>query len=119
MHEFRHEYKIKAGIALAIGLILCALSALFPPRQATQGGPTSVPRVFIFSSDINVNVVKKPEMSFGSNYPAEIDSGRLLAECILIASVAGLVSLYFCLGYWYREDGKIWTELSRKWENLD
>lgn len=76
-----------------VGLSLCILCALFPPRRVTHGGVTSTPRIFLFSEDIDVNTYKDSDGRI-HRYSAEIDSGHLLAECILIVSVCGIALLY-------------------------
>lgn len=83
----------QASTVMLFGLVACFLCALFPPRHVTHGGVTSTPRIFLFSEDINVNTYKNSNGAI-SRYPAEIDAGHLIAECILICSICGFSLLY-------------------------
>lgn len=84
-------------LPLALGLFLCSLCVLFPPRQIKDTGPTSVPRVFLFSEDIGVRRVHSRIGREDALYLAEIDAGRLLAEFLLICCAEGFVLLFLLL----------------------
>jgi hypothetical protein len=86
-------------VILLIGICLCAVCALFPPRRPvlpqdydhnTKGG--KVPHAFAFSDDFHVYSVTRPD-GIGLSYLVEVDSGRLLVELVLIASLTGIVVL--------------------------
>ena len=85
--------KSQVSTVILLGLISCFLCALFPPRHVTHGGVTSTPRIFLFSEGIDVNEYKNSNGTI-SRYPAEIDAGHLIAECILICSLCGFALLY-------------------------
>jgi hypothetical protein len=88
-------------IVLLVGICLCAICALFPPRcihnrsssefdkrKDGQLAPYDVPHAFLFSPDFGI--YHGPN---GWVFPAEVDGGRLLAELVLIGSLAGAVIL--------------------------
>ena len=75
-------------MVIAGGLILCGACALFPPRHDLRT-VSGIPRVFLFSPGINL----VPASPHDTDYPVEIDAGRLLAECILVIVVCGLMVL--------------------------
>ena len=50
-----------------------------------------VPHAFFFSEDFYV--YRAPDMAPGLGYLVEVDSGRLLVELVLIASLTGIVVL--------------------------
>ena len=85
--------KSQASTVVLLGLIACFFCALFPPRRITNGGVTSISRVLLFIKDIDMNKYKDWDGRVGSNL-AEVDAGRLFAECVLIVSVCGIVLLY-------------------------
>ena len=87
---------------LLVGIFLCAMFALYPPRRIinnsdmasaqfehVQGKPVpfDVPHGFLFSSEFGIYHASGDRI-----YPAETDGGRLLAELALIGSItAGVV----------------------------
>jgi hypothetical protein len=86
-------------VVLIIGICLCAVCALFPPRRIilpqdydhnTLHG--QVTHAFVFSEDFGVYRVTRPD-GIGLGYLVEVDSGRLLVELVLIASLTGIVVL--------------------------
>lgn len=84
--------KSRAFTLALVGLLLCFLCALFPPRRSVTGGPTSVSRAFLFDADIDKNKIKNSD---GFTYSSvEIDAGRLLAEFILIVAATGFGVIY-------------------------
>ena len=81
-------------VILIIGICLCAVCALFPPRRIilpqdydhnTLHG--QVTHAFVFSDDFGVYRVGN------LGYLTEVDSGRLLVELVLAASLTGIVVL--------------------------
>jgi hypothetical protein len=84
---------------MLIGICLCAICALFPPRRLVGGGinyPNSVSnaevtRVLLFGTDLNV--FERSRNGVREGWPVELDDGRLLSELVLIASLTGIVIL--------------------------
>jgi len=78
---------------LWLALFLCAGCALFPPRtQTNRGAPESAGRGFLFNPDFSGATVETARGSTFETY--EINTGRLLAECILILCVTSGALLY-------------------------
>jgi hypothetical protein len=83
---------------LFIGICLCLICALYPPRSITNtssvqfdnsGGkftPFKVTHAFLFAPDFGI--YHGPN---GWVFPATVDGGRLLAELVLIASLTGIL----------------------------
>jgi hypothetical protein len=101
------KFKSKAITALMVGLLVCVLCALFPPRRVFQGARLAS-RGFLFSPNVNVergqptysetyidgkSIGKSTTPYYPSTY-VEIDTGRLLGEFIVIISVSGIIALY-------------------------
>jgi hypothetical protein len=85
-------------VILLIGICLCAICALFPPRRPvlpqdydhnTSDG--KVPHAFVFSDDFYA--YHPSGDGLGLRYLVEVDSGQLLVELVLIASLTGIVIL--------------------------
>jgi len=84
---------------LLAGLALCVLCALFPPRRLNHGsfeldarwgvgeGMPVLPHVFLFSPEFGLY------RAWGMVIPAEVDSGMLLADLVLIGSLTSGVIL--------------------------
>jgi len=97
-------------VYLLIGICLCALCALFPPRKFAnpsdyrfieRAGKFSpeigVSHAFLFSEDFGIYTSFRPA---GTNpngdvlhYLVEVDAGQLLAELALIVSLTGIFIL--------------------------
>jgi hypothetical protein len=95
---------------LIIGICLCALCALCPPRKLAdpsdirfliEGGNTTpeivVPHAFLFSEDFGLfsssaRTGDNPDSRL-IRYKVDVDSGRLIAELVLIASLTGIIVL--------------------------
>jgi hypothetical protein len=85
---------------LLIGICLCALCALFPPRRLVGGGlnyppsikPADVTHAMLFSEDFSVFIRAHTDGGTES-WPVELDAGSLLAELVLIASLTGIIIL--------------------------
>jgi hypothetical protein len=80
-------------IILIVGLVCCAICALFPPRQYTlPGGDANLTpsHCFLFSPDFQKFYIQP---GFGNYYNVDINGGRLLAELALIAAMTGIVFL--------------------------
>src|SRR4030095_17168112 len=87
----------RTPLVLLVGLCICVVCALFPPRRINntssfqvvqEGGkltPYDVPRAFLFSPDFAV--YRAPGSAV---FPAEVDGGRLLVQLVLIGSTAGV-----------------------------
>jgi hypothetical protein len=80
-----HKYTLKILI-VALGLV--ALCALFPPRRYDPPYFGLASRGFLFSPNIGSEASGR-----GSSLPADINGSQLMAECILILSVAGVIAL--------------------------
>lgn len=97
-NETMSQSAMKALTPLMVGLAICALCALFPPRR-TIPRAESAPRGFLFDPKIQwVNETA----GYGTTYSGahvEIDTGRLMSECILAFSVCGFISLCFWRGH--------------------
>ena len=89
---------------LLVGIGLCAICALFPPRglikptdygfmiRARSVSPlVIVPRAFLFSSDFALYQTVNDGVHY--SYPVEVDSGRLLAELVLVGALTGILLL--------------------------
>jgi len=109
-HELLVEYKVLNILyavmksqhvitpILFIGICLCLICALYPPRNITDtssppfydaGGrlaPFKATHAFLFASDFGI--YQGPN---GRIFPATVDGGRLLAELVLIASLTGIL----------------------------
>ncbi|RYG72382.1 hypothetical protein EON80_04170 [bacterium] len=107
----RPKNRLNAIDTLIAALVMCAICALFPPRQylANRSPQGSAPRGFLFNPDnhwaytVTPMVTSLPSptaiqtrqaYSYSKN-PVEIDAGKLLAECLFIFSICGIISLYF------------------------
>jgi hypothetical protein len=88
-------------VVLLVGICLCALCALFPPRRINntssfqfdeqQNGkltPYDIPDAFLFSPEFAI--YRAPGSAV---FPAEVDGGRLLAQLVLIGSLTGVLVL--------------------------
>ena len=81
-----------------MGIGLCAVCALFPPRRFVDPGNYGlknvgeVSRAFIFSHDFREYTVSL-NGGLPVTYLVELDSGRLLVNLVLIASLTGIVVL--------------------------
>jgi len=105
----------KQTAILIIGICLCAVCALYPPRKMAnpsdlrfliEGGNTTseiitpeivIPHAFLFSMDFglyssSIRTGVNPDSRL-VRYKVEVDDGRLLAELVLIASLTGIVVL--------------------------
>ena len=89
------------SVVLLVGICLCAIFALFPPRRINntsslqfeqrQDGkltPYDIPHAFLFSPDFGIY-----RASGSWVFPAEVDGGRLLAQLVLIGALTGGVIL--------------------------
>jgi uncharacterized iron-regulated protein len=82
---------------LLIGICLCAICALFPPRRLHGGDDpphvrqSDVTHAFLFSDEFTIFRSGSPQ-EFAS-YQVELDAGSLLAELVLIASLTGIIIL--------------------------
>jgi hypothetical protein len=88
----------RMGFILAV--MILSLMALFPPRKPAPQANTAnfaASRGFLFSPNIN-RATRRLEFSDGSSGESteyvEIDSGRLLAEALLVFTACGL--WYMC-----------------------
>jgi hypothetical protein len=79
---------------LLVGIILCAVCSLFPPRRIIlpqdYGHNTlhgQVTHAFVFSGEFGVYRVGN------LGYLTEVDSGQLLVELVMIASLTGIIVL--------------------------
>jgi hypothetical protein len=96
----RQSHKHLTAAILLIGIFLCLICALFPPRSFTNtssiqfdnsGGklaPFGVTHAFLFDPDFGI--YRGPNSMV---FPAVVDGGRLLAELVLIASLTWIVIL--------------------------
>jgi hypothetical protein len=84
---------------LLIGLCLCLICALFPPRTTTTtssfqfdttGGKLIPTRAFLFAPDFGIYIHPN-----GTVLPTVVDGGQLLAELVLIASSTGILIVVF------------------------
>jgi hypothetical protein len=97
-------------IVLLIGLCLCVICVLFPPRRlcyqdddkwtidsaTRQAHPHhTIPHGFILSEDFDMISLPSADghISFGNYLRVEIDTGALLVDLCLIVSLAGIVCL--------------------------
>jgi hypothetical protein len=97
-------------INLLIGICLCAICALFPPRKFTdpsdyrfieRAGKISpennISHAFLFSEDFGIYSSSSPTATNRNGdllyYPVEVDAGQLLAELALIVSLTGILIL--------------------------
>jgi hypothetical protein len=78
-----------------VGLVLLGVLGLFPPLQPIPGTLLAgsqnkiwAPRTFLLTSGDYTYSVPTPNMpAAGLRQPAQIDSGRLLAEALIVVSV--------------------------------
>jgi len=82
---------------LLIGICLCAICALFPPRRLHGGDDppyvkqSDITHAFLFSDDFTV--FRSSYHGAFAGYQVELDAGSLLAELVLIASLTGIIIL--------------------------
>jgi hypothetical protein len=99
----RHRAIIRARVRRGIivcGFVLLALIALFPPRRGVETvnsqlvKPTAIPsRRFLFSSKLYEYDYHQPgrdDILTGTQFAAEIDAGRLIAEALLAVVLIGI-----------------------------
>ena len=80
-------------IILIVGLVWCAICALFPPRQYNGGASDAriIPtHEFLFSPRFQMFHYQE---HLGNYYSVEVNGGRLLAELALIVVITGIVFL--------------------------
>jgi hypothetical protein len=84
---------IPKKVTLLVGLVVCGVAALFPPRHFVAGYTldSSPTPCFIFSPSFQ-------KFSAGDNehgpwFAVAADGGKLLAELSLVAAVTGIVFL--------------------------
>jgi hypothetical protein len=83
---------------LLIGICLCAICALFPPRRLVGGNyppsikPADITHAMLFSGDFTF-FVKTHNDGGTESWPVELDTGSLLAELVLIVSLTGIIIL--------------------------
>ena len=86
------DMSIPKKVTLIVGLVTCAIVALFPPRKYSHGDynvdltPSSC---FVFSSRFQRFEPNPPNRW----YVVESDEARLIAELTLIVSITGVVFL--------------------------
>src|SRR5688500_51466 len=88
------ELKIRAVSTLALGLLVCGLCALFPPRITAGGTPIS--RGFLLGAanyELRQAGDSRPRGTLTA--PVELNAGQLLGECVLLLSLSGIIALYF------------------------
>jgi hypothetical protein len=73
-----------ARLAIGVGCLTVALLALFPPVRNPLDG-TRRERDYLFSRFVTVGDPVGPR---------EVDAGRLLAECLLVAGVVGALAAF-------------------------
>ena len=85
-------------VVLLVGICLCAACALFPPRRTVSRdyyelkNAGEVTRAFLLSPDFRHYTVSL-NGGLPVTYLVELDSGRLLVQLVLIASLTGIVVL--------------------------
>ena len=85
-------------VVMLLGICLCAACALFPPRRAISPeyyelkNAGEVTRACLFSPEFHHYTVSLNEQ-LPVTYLVQLDSGRLLAHLVLIASLTGIVVL--------------------------
>ena len=84
---------------LLIGICLCAICALFPPRRlvSTLNYPpgiknSDVTHAMLFTADFSLFTRTHTDGGTES-WPVELDAGSLFAELVLIASLTGIIIL--------------------------
>jgi hypothetical protein len=86
-------------VVLLIGICLCATCALFPPRRTISPeyyelkNAGEVTRACLLSPEFRHYTVSL-NGGLPVTYLVELDSGRLLAHLVLIASLTGIVVLF-------------------------
>ncbi len=76
---------------LLLGIVLLWAIALFPPRrpQTVEQSHLSVSRAFLLSDEFYL------ERSDATSIRAEIDTGRMLAEIVIVVTSLGLILVLF------------------------
>ena len=97
-HDTHMKLQRQTVVVLLIGIYLCAACALFPPRRTILWeyyelkNAGEVSRAFLLSPEFRHYTV-----SLNGGLPVtslvELDSGRLLVQLVLIASLTGIVVL--------------------------
>ena len=107
--------KNQQQIVLLIGLCLCVICVLFPPRKpcyaednvwsvdsvTRQAHPHhTIPHYFAFSEGFGIYALPSADDHIiGSYLRVELDTGALLVDLSLIISLAGIVCLIMSLVY--------------------
>jgi hypothetical protein len=81
-------------LTLVIGLVACAVAALFPPRFYIGGYDMNRPPTHCFLFSPKFQTYYAGDYGASPMYPVTVDGGRLLAELALIIAITGIVYLF-------------------------